>query len=146
MLAIIKIDPPAKTPFLKFGDSDKAQIGDWVVAIGNPYGLDHTVTLGIISAKGRPLIAGRDGGMSQVYDNMLQTDAAINPGNSGGPLSILDGEVVGINSAVSAAGQGLGFAIPINQVADILNELKTNGKVSHPLDWCSSDGPEKCQG
>jgi serine protease Do len=130
-VAIIKIDPPQKMPCLKLGDSDKAQTGDWVVAIGNPYGLDHTVTLGIISAKGRPIVAG-EGGNGQVYDDMLQTDAAINPGNSGGPLLNLDGEVIGINAAVSASGQGLGFAIPINKVKDILDELKTKGKVSHP--------------
>ncbi len=130
-VAIIKIDPPQKMPYLRLGDSEKAQTGDWVVAIGNPYGLDHTVTLGIISAKGRPIIAG-GGGNGQVYDDMLQTDAAINPGNSGGPLLNLDGEVIGINSAVSASGQGLGFAIPINKVKDILDELKSKGKVSRP--------------
>lgn len=130
-VAIIKIDPPQKIPYLKLGDSNKTQTGDWVIAIGNPYGLDHTVTLGIISAKGRPLVAG-GGSNGQVYDDMLQTDAAINPGNSGGPLLNLDGEVIGINSAVSANGQGLGFAIPINKVKEILGELRNKGKVSRP--------------
>lgn len=131
-VAIIKVDLPQKTPYLKLGNSDKARIGDWAIAIGNPFGLDHTVTLGIISYKGRPIMAGQDSGMSQVYDNMIQTDAAINPGNSGGPLLNINGDVVGINTAVSTSGQGLSFAIPINSVKEILDELKTKGKVSHP--------------
>jgi serine protease Do len=132
-VAIIKIDPPSqKVPVLKMGDSDKTRIGDWVIAIGNPLGLDHTVTAGIISAKGRPLMAGNANRNSSYYENMLQTDAAINPGNSGGPLLNLAGEVIGINTAVSATGQGLGFAIPINSVREILSELTTKGKVAHP--------------
>ena len=131
-VAIIKVDLPKKAPYLKFADSDAARIGDWVIAIGNPYGLDHTVTIGIISAKGRPIMASKGAGSSQSYDNMIQTDAAINPGNSGGPLLNLNGEVVGINTAVSSSGQGLGFAIPINTVKNILNELKTSGKVNRP--------------
>lgn len=128
-VAIIKVDLPVKTkmPYLKLGDSDKARVGEWVIAIGNPFGLDHTVTLGIISAKGRPLFAGKD---NNLYEDMIQTDAAINPGNSGGPLLNLQGEVIGINTAVSTSGQGLGFAIPINAVRDVLHELKTKGKLS----------------
>ena len=129
-IAIIKITPTKKTPFLKFGDSDKARVGEWVIAIGNPYNLDHTVTLGIISAKGRPITVG--GNNSNEYENMIQTDAAINPGNSGGPLLNIKGEVIGINTAVNSAGQGLGFAIPINTVQDNLKELMTKGKISHP--------------
>jgi S1-C subfamily serine protease len=103
-----------------------------MIAIGNPLGLDHTVTLGIISAKGRPLMAGGRSNDSQLYENMIQTDAAINPGNSGGPLLNLNGEIIGINTAVSAAGQGLSFAIPINSVKNILDELIKTGKVSRP--------------
>lgn len=127
-VAIIKIDVNRKTPFLKFGDSDKARVGEWVIAIGNPHNLDHTVTLGIISAKGRPITVGKT---NNLYENMIQTDAAINPGNSGGPLLNIKGDVIGINSVV-ASGQGLGFAIPINTVRENLNELMTKGKLSHP--------------
>ena len=105
------------------GDSDKLRVGDWVLAIGNPFGLDHTVTVGIVSAKGRVIGAGP-------YDNFIQTDASINPGNSGGPLINLAGEVVGINTAIVAHGQGIGFAIPVNMAKDILNELKAKGKVT----------------
>lgn len=129
--AVIKVDTSKKTPYLKFGDSEKARVGEWVIAIGNPYNLDHTVTLGIISAKGRPLNVGNNNS-SNYYDNMIQTDAAINPGNSGGPLLNIKGDVIGINTAVSTTGQGLGFAIPINTVQDNLNELLTKGKLSHP--------------
>jgi S1-C subfamily serine protease len=129
-VAIIKISATKKTPCLKFGDSNKARVGEWVIAIGNPYNLDHTVTLGIISAKGRPLMVGSRS--TNLYDNMIQTDAAINPGNSGGPLLNIKGEVIGINTAMSAAGQGLGFAIPINTVQENLTELMTKGKISHP--------------
>jgi serine protease Do len=129
-VAIIKIETSEKIQPLKLGDSDKARIGEWVIAIGNPYGLDHTVTMGIISAKGRPIST--NGSSSNSYDNMIQTDAAINPGNSGGPLLNLKGEVIGINTAVSSTGQGLSFAIPINTVKEVLNELKTKGKISRP--------------
>jgi serine protease Do len=131
-VAILKVNIADKTPYLKLGDSDKARIGEWIIAIGNPFGLDHTVTLGIISAKGRPLMAGGGSSDSQSYENMIQTDAAINPGNSGGPLLNLQGEIIGINTAVSAAGQGLSFAIPINSVKSILSELINTGKVSRP--------------
>jgi len=131
-VAVLKVNLPNKNPYLKLGDSDKARIGEWMIAIGNPFGLDHTVTLGIISAKGRPLTAGDGSNDSQLYENMIQTDAAINPGNSGGPLLNLHGEIIGINTAVSTTGQGLSFAIPINSVKSILNELISTGKVSRP--------------
>ena len=126
-VAIIKIDSNQKTPFIKFGDSDKARVGEWVIAIGNPHNLDHTVTLGIISAKGRPITANSN----NLYEDMIQTDAAINPGNSGGPLLNIKGEVIGINTLV-ASGQGLGFAIPINTIQQNLKDLMEKGKLSHP--------------
>jgi serine protease Do len=113
-----KMDITASEPL---GDSDKAQVGEWVVAIGNPFGLERTVTAGIISAKGRVIGAGP-------YDDFLQTDAAINPGNSGGPLFNMKGEVIGINTAIVASGQGIGFAIPINLAKEILPQLE-KGKV-----------------
>jgi serine protease Do len=99
------------------GDSDEAKVGEWVMAIGNPFGLERTVTVGILSAKGRVIGAGP-------YDDFLQTDAAINPGNSGGPLFNMKGEVVGINTAIVATGQGIGFAIPINIAKDLLPQLE----------------------
>jgi serine protease Do len=122
-LALIQIvKPPADLPFLKLGDSDAIQVGDWVLAVGNPFGLGHTVTQGIISAKGRVIGAGP-------YDNFLQTDASINPGNSGGPLLNLKGEVVGINTAILASGQGIGFATPCNIAKSIIPQLESKGKV-----------------
>jgi len=113
-------------PSLPLGDSDVLAVGDFVVAIGNPFGLSQSVSMGILSAKGRRDIApsGRQG----LYD-FLQTDASINPGNSGGPLLNLAGEVIGINSAVNAAGQGIGFAIPVNLVKKLLPDLKARGHV-----------------
>jgi len=126
-LAVIKIDAPKDLPYLKLGDSNKTRVGEWVIAIGNPYGLDHTVTVGVISAKGRPVQI-----EDRYYDNLLQTDASINPGNSGGPLLNLRGEVIGINTAVNAQAQGIGFAIPSSTVQPVLHELTTTGKVSHP--------------
>ena len=113
-----KMDTTASAPL---GDSDKVQVGEWVMAIGNPFGLERTVTVGIISAKGRVIGAGP-------YDDFLQTDAAINPGNSGGPLFNMKGEVIGINTAIVASGQGIGFAIPINLAKEILPQLE-KGKV-----------------
>ena len=113
-----KMDTTASEPL---GDSDKALVGEWVMAIGNPFGLERTVTVGIISAKGRVIGAGP-------YDDFLQTDAAINPGNSGGPLFNMKGEVIGINTAIVASGQGIGFAIPINLAKEILPQLE-KGKV-----------------
>jgi serine protease Do len=122
-LALIKITSPAKLPYTRLGDSDRSRIGEGVIAIGNPLGLDHTVTAGIISAKGRIIGAGP-------YDNFIQTDASINPGNSGGPLCNMAGEVVGINTAMFAGAQGIGFAIPINMAKAILSDLKTSGKIT----------------
>ncbi len=110
-------------PVAVLGDSEALQVGDWVVAIGNPFGLEHTVTAGIVSAKGRIIGAGP-------YDEFIQTDASINPGNSGGPLLNLKGEVVGINTAIVSGGQGIGFAIPINVARDMLAQLKSKGKVA----------------
>jgi serine protease Do len=116
-LALIKIKAAGDLPVVRLGDSDKLEVGEWVVAIGNPFGLEQTVTTGIISAKGRVIGAGP-------YDDFLQTDASINPGNSGGPLFNLRGEVVGINTAIVAGGQGIGFAIPINMAKGLLPQLK----------------------
>jgi Do/DeqQ family serine protease len=126
-LAVLKIDDGSGLPYLKLGDSDKIRVGDWVIAIGNPYGLDHTVTVGVISAKGRPMTI-----ESRNYRNLLQTDASINPGNSGGPLLDLAGEVVGINTAVSEQAQGIGFAIPSSTVNEVLSDLMNGEHVSHP--------------
>ncbi|MEF8822638.1 MAG: DegQ family serine endoprotease [Desulfohalobiaceae bacterium] len=116
-LALLKVDVDRELPSLEFGDSKTLEPGQWVVAIGNPFGLSHTVTAGIVSAKGRVIGAGP-------YDNFIQTDASINPGNSGGPLLNLQGEVVGINSAIVAQGQGIGFAIPSSMAEDIISQLK----------------------
>jgi len=122
-LALIKITTLFKNlPVLPLGDSDKIRVGDWVLAVGNPFGLEHTVTQGIISATGRVIGSGP-------YDNFLQTDAPINPGNSGGPLINLKGEVIGINTAIIATGQGIGFAIPSNMAKAVVSQLKEKGKV-----------------
>lgn len=121
-LALLKIEPKYRLPAVRFGNSDRLDIGDWVLAIGNPFGLGHTVTVGIISAKGRSLGLGS-------YDDFLQTDAAINPGNSGGPLFNFDGELVGVNTAIIAGGQGIGFAIPVNMAKNVVAQLRTSGKV-----------------
>lgn len=126
-LAVLKINPQGKLPTLTFGSSDGIRVGDWVIAIGNPYGLDHTVTVGVISAKGRPVSI-----ENRKFRNLLQTDASINPGNSGGPLINLNGQVVGVNTAVNASAQGIGFAIPSSTVASVYNQLITKGSVSHP--------------
>jgi len=109
-------------PVVSFGDSDALRVGDHVVAIGNPFGLDHTVTEGIVSAKARVIGAGP-------YDDFIQTDASINPGNSGGPLFNLRGEVVGINTAINPQGQGIGFAIPSNLAASVIDSLSNGGQV-----------------
>jgi len=121
-VALLKIDTKEDLPLVKLGDSDALQIGEWVVAIGNPFGLEHTVTAGIVSAKWRTIGQGP-------YNSFIQTDASINPGNSGGPLFNIMGEVVGINTAIISEGQGIGFAIPINMVKDVLEDLKTEGKI-----------------
>ena len=122
-IALLKIDSGEDLPTAKLGDSDELKVGQWVVAIGSPFGLEHTVTAGIVSAKGRVIGSGP-------YDDFIQTDASINPGNSGGPLLNLNGEVVGINTAIVAGGHGIGFAIPINLAKGIIVALKTEGEVT----------------
>jgi serine protease Do len=122
-LALIKIEAEGDLPAAPLGDSNKLGVGEWVMAIGNPFGLAETVTAGIVSAKGRVIGAGP-------YDDFIQTDASINPGNSGGPLFNFWGEVVGINTAIMATGQGIGFAIPINLAKEILPALKEKGRVT----------------
>ena len=126
-LAVLKISAPKALPYLVLGNSNTTPVGAWAIAIGNPYDLSHTVTVGVISAKGRPLTIG-----SRNYRNLLQTSAAINPGNSGGPLLNLAGQVVGINTAVSTQGQGIGFAIPTSTVEHVLPQLMKYGHVSQP--------------
>ena len=122
-LALIKIEGSDDFKALKMGDSEALPIGGWVVAIGSPFGLEQTVTAGIVSAKGRVIGAGP-------YDDFIQTDASINPGNSGGPLLNMNGEVVGINTAIIASGQGIGFAIPVNMARGIVAQLKEAGEVT----------------
>jgi serine protease Do len=125
-LALIKIRRSGgNLPFARLGSSSQLDVGDWVMAIGNPFGLEHTVTAGIVSAKGRVIGAGP-------YDNFIQTDASINPGNSGGPLINAVGEVVGVNSAIfsqTGGNVGIGFAIPIDLAKKIVDQLKKNGRV-----------------
>jgi len=125
-VALIKIEPETKLTPLELGDSEEARVGEWVLAIGNPFGLDHSITAGIISAKGRVIGAGP-------YDNFIQTDASINPGNSGGPLLNLQGQVIGINTAIIATGQGIGFAIPSSIAKDVLAQLREHGEVRRGL-------------
>ncbi len=122
-LAVLKIDPPASLPIAELGDSDTVRIGQWAIAIGNPFGLDRTVTLGIISATGRTRVG------VATYEAFIQTDASINPGNSGGPLLNLDGKVIGINTAIVSAGQGIGFAISINMAREVMRQLMEKGRV-----------------
>jgi serine protease Do len=121
-LALIKIEADKPLPTLTLGDSDALQVGEWVIAIGNPFGLEHTVTVGVVSAKGRVIGTGP-------YDDFIQTDASINPGNSGGPLLNTSGEVVGVNTAIVAAGQGIGFATPSNIARRVIEDLRTKGSV-----------------
>ena len=122
-LALLKIETSKPLPFLSFGNSGELKVGEWLLAIGNPFGLDHTVTAGILSAKNRNIHAGP-------FDNFLQTDASINPGNSGGPLLNMAGQVIGINTAIIASGQGLGFAIPSNMASKIIEQIKSGKKVT----------------
>jgi serine protease Do len=122
-LAVLKIAAGKKLPAAKLGDSDELQVGDWVMAVGNPFGLGDTVTSGIVSAKGRVIGAGP-------YDDFIQTDASINPGNSGGPLFNMKGEIVGINTAIISSGQGIGFAIPVNTAKPLIPQLVAKGKVT----------------
>ncbi|WP_120007087.1 DegQ family serine endoprotease [Teichococcus vastitatis] len=124
-LAVLKVEAGGKLPFLNLGDSDAARPGDWVVAVGNPYGLGGTVTAGIVSARGRDIHSGP-------YDDFLQIDAAINRGNSGGPLFALDGSVIGVNTAIfspSGGSIGIGFAIPSNMVKRVVAQLEQKGRV-----------------
>ena len=130
-IALLKIKQKGndRTPFpyIPMGDSKQLEVGEWVIAIGNPFGLSHTVTTGIVSAKGRDIGSGP-------YDEFIQTDASINPGNSGGPLLNMKGEVIGINTAIisgnTGGNVGIGFAIPINMAADVMKDLKEHGKVT----------------
>jgi len=122
-VALIKIEAQRDLPVVPLGDSDALRVGEWVIAIGNPFGLGQTVTAGIASAKGRILGAG-------AYDDFIQTDTSINPGNSGGPLFNIDGEVIGINTAIVPTGQGISFAIPINLAKEILIQLREKGRVT----------------
>jgi len=122
-LALIKVKSTDQLTAITLGNSDTLKVGEWVVAIGSPFGLERTVTAGIVSAKGRVIGSGP-------YDDFIQTDASINPGNSGGPLINMKGEVVGINTAIIASGQGIGFAIPINLARGIIEQLKDSGEVT----------------
>ena len=123
-LAVLKLDDgKAQFKFARLGDSDRMQVGDWVIAVGSPFGLQATVTAGIVSAKARNIGQGP-------FDDFIQTDAAINPGNSGGPLVNMAGEVIGINTAIVAGGSGIGFAIPSNMARKIYTELSTKGRVT----------------
>jgi serine protease Do len=125
-VALLKIEPKTDLPYVTFGDSDTLRVGEWVLAIGNPFGLQKTVTAGIVSAKGRSI-------NNESYGNFIQTDASINPGNSGGPLFNLNGEMVGVNTAIfsrTGGNIGIGFAIPINMAKNVLAQLKEHGKVT----------------
>ncbi len=122
-LAILKVKSTESFPAVTMGDSDQLKVGDWVIAIGNPFGLNNTVTSGIVSAKGRVIGAGP-------YDDFIQTDASINPGNSGGPLINMKGELVGINTAIVPNGKGIGFAIPVNTAKPLVPQLISTGAVA----------------
>jgi serine protease Do len=121
-LAVLEIKPPYPLQKARVGDSSKVQVGEWVIAMGNPFGLGRTVTLGIVSGKGRFIGLGPD-------DDFIQTDAAINPGNSGGPLFNMAGEVIGVNTAIIASGKGIGFSIPSNYIEELINSV---GKMKQP--------------
>ena len=123
-LAVVKINTQESLPTAVLGDSDKLQVGQWAIAIGNPFGLDRTVTVGVVSATGRSNMG------IETYEDFIQTDASINPGNSGGPLLNVYGEVIGINTAIVAAGQGIGFAIPINMAKQVVAQLIKKGNVT----------------
>jgi len=122
-LALLKVTVDRALPFARFGDSSTVRVGQWVLAVGNPFGLDRTVTLGVVSGIGRENI-----NLSR-YENFIQTDASINPGNSGGPLFNLRGEVIGINTAIINFAQGIGFAIPSNMTKQVIQQLIARGKV-----------------
>jgi Do/DeqQ family serine protease len=123
-LAVVKFQPEGDVRVAALGDSDALRVGEWAIAIGNPFGLDQTVTVGVISATGRSEVG------IATFENFIQTDASINPGNSGGPLVNLHGEVVGINTAIVATGQGIGFAIPANMAKRVTSQLIDRGKVT----------------
>ena len=122
-LAVLKVDSPTPLPVAELGDSDRLRVGQWAIAIGNPFGLDRTVTVGIISATARTRVG------VATYESFIQTDASINPGNSGGPLLNVEGKVIGINTAIVATGQGIGFSIPINMAKEVMLQLITRGRV-----------------
>jgi Do/DeqQ family serine protease len=123
-LAIVRFQPEGELRVATLGDSDRLRVGEWAIAIGNPFGLDQTVTVGVVSATGRSEVG------IATYENFIQTDASINPGNSGGPLVNLKGEVIGINTAIVATGQGIGFAIPANMARRVTSQLIDRGKVT----------------
>lgn len=120
-LALIKVDAGVQVEKARIGDSSRIEVGEWVLAVGNPFGLGRTVTVGIVSGKGRFLGLGPD-------DNFIQTDASINPGNSGGPLFNMVGEVIGVNTAIIASGKGIGFSIPSNYIIELLEQKKSHSK------------------
>lgn len=125
-IAVIKVDPPHRLPFVSFGDSRKVEVGDWILAAGNPFGLGGSVTAGIVSARGRDIGAGP-------FDDFLQLDAPINPGNSGGPTFNMAGQVIGVNTAIvspTGGSVGIGFAIPSEIVAPIVEQLRTTGSIA----------------
>jgi len=123
-LAVLKVEAPGGgLPAAALGDSDRLRVGQWAIAIGNPFGLDRTVTVGIISATARTRVG------VATYESFIQTDASINPGNSGGPLLNLDGKVIGINTAIVATGQGIGFSIPVNMAKEVMRQLIAKGRV-----------------
>lgn len=133
-LAVLQIDGDEPFPTVPLGNSDDVRVGEWMIAIGNPYRLEHTVTAGVLSATGRAIdISDREARRTRTYRNLMQTDAAINPGNSGGPLLNLQGEAIGINTAVATGAQGIGFAIPINEAKQVLNDLIDSGMVLRPF-------------
>lgn len=123
-LAVIRVSAKEDLPVAALGDSDALHVGEWAIAIGNPFGLDHTLTVGVVSATGRSEVG------ITTYENFIQTDASINPGNSGGPLLNIKGEVIGINTAIVASGQGIGFAIPVNMARKVMGDLVRKGKVT----------------
>jgi len=123
-LAVIRVSTKETLPVVALGNSDALHVGQWAIAIGNPFGLDHTLTVGVISATGRSEVG------IAAYENFIQTDASINPGNSGGPLLNIRGEVIGINTAIVASGQGIGFAIPVNMARKVMDDLVKRGKVT----------------
>jgi len=123
-LAVIRVSSKEDLPVARLGNSDTLHVGEWAIAIGNPFGLDHTLTVGVISATGRSEVG------IAAYENFIQTDASINPGNSGGPLLNVRGEVIGINTAIVASGQGIGFAIPVNMARKVMEDLVKKGKVT----------------